>query len=308
MWFLRFPRRSVRSRFRINGRSTAFWSEPPPNRYGKSPPIPSTWGPRSASWPSSTPGAKTFNTIHMCIASCREVGWLRMARVGLPAGQDSSCRCACSAACFVASLWLYFAVRLTKCSFPSMGSSLPWQTRASSNSNSRPAPEPSGSCTPNRHGGGPEQILIYLSRYTHRVAISNQRLVDLENGNVRFHWKDYAHRGATKTMKLNATEFIRRFLLHVLPLCFVRARHYGFLANRVRQEKLALCRLLLNDDATTKAISVPKETVERHRRANVCPSCGKGLMVIAETFRPTPTRPKVEVLPPALEQAGFDTS
>jgi Putative transposase/Transposase zinc-binding domain len=156
--------------------------------------------------------------------------------------------------------------------------------------------------------GGPEQVLKYLSRDTHRVAISNQRLIDLEHGDVRFQWKDYAHRGATKTMKLKATEFIRRFLLHVLPLCFVRIRHYGFLANRVRQEKLALCRLLLKDDSTTKAISVPKETLEGHSTANTCPSCGKGLMVIAETFRPTPTHPRVEVLSQALEQVGFDTS
>ena len=156
--------------------------------------------------------------------------------------------------------------------------------------------------------GGPEQVLKYLSRYTHRVAISNQRLVDLEIDDVRFHWKDYAHRGATKTMKLKATEFIRRFLLHVLPLCFVRIRHYGFLANRVRQEKLALCRLLLNDNATPESISVAEETVERYSAANVCPSCGKGLMVIAGTLRPTPTHPRAAVWSPAFEPAGFDTS
>jgi hypothetical protein len=156
--------------------------------------------------------------------------------------------------------------------------------------------------------GGPEQVLKYLSRYTHRVAISNQRLVGLENGDVRFHWKDYAHQGATKTMKLKATEFIRRFLLHVLPLCFVRIRHYGFLANRVRQEKLALCRLLLNDDATPQSISVAKETVDAHSAANVCPLCGKGLMVIAETLRPPPTHPTTAAWSPAFEPAEFDTS
>jgi hypothetical protein len=156
--------------------------------------------------------------------------------------------------------------------------------------------------------GGPEQVLKYLSRYTHRVAISNQRLVDLENGDVRFHWKDYAHRGATKTMKLKATEFIRRFLLHILPLCFVRIRHYGFLANRVRQEKLALCRLLLNDDATPESISVTNEAVDALSAANVCPSCGKGLMVIAGTLRPTPTHPRTAVWSPAFEPAGLDTS
>ena len=92
-------------------------------------------------------------------------------------------------------------------------------------------------------------------------------------------------------MTLKATEFIRRFLLHVLPTGFVRIRHYGFLANRVCQEKLALCRLLLHDDATPPSISAAKETVDEHSAANVCPSCGKGRMVIVETLgrrRPPP--------------------
>ena len=80
-----------------------------------------------------------------------------------------------------------------------------------------------------------------LARYTHRVAISNRRLIALEDGEVTFHWKDYAHGGGPKTMTLKAVEFIRRFLLHVLPAGFVRIRHYGFLANRVCREKLALC-------------------------------------------------------------------
>ena len=90
--------------------------------------------------------------------------------------------------------------------------------------------------------GGPEQVLKYLARYTHRVAISNRRLVALEDGEVRFHGKDYAHGGAQKTMTRKATEFIRRFLLHVLPAGFVRIRHYGFLANRLCQDQLARCR------------------------------------------------------------------
>ena len=76
--------------------------------------------------------------------------------------------------------------------------------------------------------GGPDQVLKYLARYTHRVAISNQRLIALEDGKVRFRWKDYAHGRAPKTMALNPVEFIRRFLLHVLPSGFVRIRHYGF--------------------------------------------------------------------------------
>ena len=134
--------------------------------------------------------------------------------------------------------------------------------------------------------GGPEQVLKYLARYTHRVAISNQRLVDLEDGEVTFHWKDYAHEGATKTMTLKAIEFIRRFLLHVLPSCFVRIRHYGFLANRVRQEKLALCRSLLDRRNNARAdLRLRQRRPSRDRAAtNVCPSCGKGRMVIVETF------------------------
>jgi hypothetical protein len=156
--------------------------------------------------------------------------------------------------------------------------------------------------------GGPEQVLKYLARYTHRVAISNRRLVALEDGKVRFRWKDYAHRGATKTMTLQAVEFIRRFLLHVLPLYFVRIRHYGFLANRVREEKLALCRSLLGVDATSEPLSAPNEPVEGQRTATLCPSCGKGRMVMVEMRRPPPTRQRREPWVPTLEQAGFDTS
>ena len=93
--------------------------------------------------------------------------------------------------------------------------------------------------------GGPEQVLNYLGRYTHRVAISNNRLLDIDHGQVSFHWKDYRHGDQQKTMTLQADEFIRRFLLHVLPDGFQRIRHYGFLGHRYRQAKLALCRQLL---------------------------------------------------------------
>jgi hypothetical protein len=99
--------------------------------------------------------------------------------------------------------------------------------------------------------GGPEQVLKYLARYTHRVAISNSRLVSLENGHVTFHWKDYADQNRAKTMTLDAVEFMRRFLLHVLPRGFVRIRLFGYLANRVRKQKLELCRCLMNAQAVT---------------------------------------------------------
>ena len=93
--------------------------------------------------------------------------------------------------------------------------------------------------------GSPEQVLKYLSRYTHRVAIANSRLVFVGNRVVRFRYTDYAARGTTKIRELPATEFLRRFLLHVMPTGFVRIRHYGLLANHTRQAKLARARQLL---------------------------------------------------------------
>jgi hypothetical protein len=161
--------------------------------------------------------------------------------------------------------------------------------------------------------GGPEQVLKYLARYTHRVAISNHRLTALEGDEVEFLWKDYAHQGEPKTMRLEAVEFIRRFLLHVLPAGFVRVRHYGLLANRVCQEKLALCRALL---ATATAPEVvppdpsarPKEESPGQPAANVCPSCGRGRMVIIETVPATPVHREGWVRIPSLASAGWNTS
>src|SRR6266849_8366456 len=92
---------------------------------------------------------------------------------------------------------------------------------------------------------GPAQVLDYVGRYTHRVAISNNRLLSMDNGKVRFRWKDYRDGNRQKTMTLDGAEFIRRFLLHVLPDGFHRIRYYGFLGNRYRQEKLQRCRQLL---------------------------------------------------------------
>ena len=92
--------------------------------------------------------------------------------------------------------------------------------------------------------GGPEQVLKYLARYVQRIALSNSRLLSLENGRVTFAWKDYADRNQSKTITLDAVEFIRRFLLHVLPSGFVRIRHFGFLANRNRAKKAGSVPLL----------------------------------------------------------------
>src|SRR3972149_3799898 len=97
-------------------------------------------------------------------------------------------------------------------------------------------------------GGGarPAQVLDYLGRYTHRVAISNNRLVSFNDTEVRFRYKDYAHGNRRKVMALAASEFIRRYLLHVLPTRFMRIRHYGILANRAKRETLAAARTALD--------------------------------------------------------------
>jgi hypothetical protein len=126
--------------------------------------------------------------------------------------------------------------------------------------------------------GGPEQVLAYLGRYTHRVAIANSRLIDDVDGSVRFRWKDYRHHDKQKVMTLAAGEFIRRFLLHTLPDGFHRIRHYGFLANGHRAEKLALCRQLLACPPTPRT-EPPRDYRQRYARLTgrsleICPCCG----------------------------------
>ena len=138
---------------------------------------------------------------------------------------------------------------------------------------------------------GPEQVLKYVARYTHRVAISNNRLLDINDGKVQFRWKDYRNGSRHKTMTLGADEFIRRFLLHVLPDGFQRIRYFGFLANRYRAEKLALCRQLLQmPPPTTREIK--KDYRDRYEALTgislkTCPLCRCGTMVVMEAFECT---------------------
>jgi hypothetical protein len=140
--------------------------------------------------------------------------------------------------------------------------------------------------------GGPQQVLQYLGRYTHRVAISNNRLLALADGQVAFVWTDYRHESRTKVMRLDAQEFIRRFLLHVLPPGFQRIRHYGFLANCHRQVQLDRCRQLLNAPAATvESPDEPLDYRDRYERLTGvslrnCPHCGQGQMVLIESFLP----------------------
>jgi hypothetical protein len=147
---------------------------------------------------------------------------------------------------------------------------------------------------------GPQQVLDYVGRYTHRVAISNHRLVAVEEGQVCFRWKDYQDGnqlarhslsdGGQKTMTLPAAEFLRRFLLHVLPAGFQRIRYYGLLGNRHRQEKLARCRQLLGlAPAQTAGTQPPLEYRDRYEQLTgcslwECPACHRGRMRVVEAL------------------------
>jgi Putative transposase/Transposase zinc-binding domain len=137
---------------------------------------------------------------------------------------------------------------------------------------------------------GPQAVLEYLSRYTHRVAISNQRLVAFDARGVTFRWKDYRAKGRTryKTMTLKAGEFMRRFLLHVLPPGFHRIRHYGLLANPVRRANLAKLRALL--DVLPEPDAPPDDTVMATRPAFICRHCGAPMIVIDILERTAPIR------------------
>jgi hypothetical protein len=137
--------------------------------------------------------------------------------------------------------------------------------------------------------GGPEQVLKYLARYTHRVAISNRRLLSMENGRATFEWKDYAGGDKTGIMTLAAVEFIRRFLLHILPGGFVRIRQYGFLANRARKRKLVLCRALLGAPSAPQMTIIVQEGKPEERSRKRCPVCNSGHMIlILQSARPIP--------------------
>jgi predicted Zn-ribbon and HTH transcriptional regulator len=131
--------------------------------------------------------------------------------------------------------------------------------------------------------GGPAQVLAYLGRYTHRVAIANSRLVALDDDQVTFAWKDYRQNGAAKIMKLTPDEFIRRFLLHALPDGFHRIRHFGFMANGHRATKLDLCRSLLADWCGPK----PNENAASQANVGIpaCVECGGLMRVVAQLPR-----------------------
>ena len=151
---------------------------------------------------------------------------------------------------------------------------------------------------------GPQQVLGYVGRYTHRVAISNNRILNIDDGQVTFRYKDYRHGSQQKTMSLSADEFIRRFLLHVLPEGFHRIRYYGFLGNRYRKEKLERCRHLLGmvplqpDSPTEVAELDYRDRCQALTGSSLweCPACHRGRMIV------------IGEIPPGIVPTSIDTS
>jgi hypothetical protein len=141
--------------------------------------------------------------------------------------------------------------------------------------------------------GSAQRVLEYLGRYTHRVAISNNRLLSIDDEQITFRWKDYRQHDKQKQMTLSSAEFMRRFLLHVLPSGFQRIRHFGFLGNRYRREKLALCRRLLAMPPSVPVLPPRVDYRDRYEQLSgtslrVCPLCATGQMVAVETLPACP--------------------
>lgn len=126
-----------------------------------------------------------------------------------------------------------------------------------------------------------DSVIEYLGRYTHRVAISNSRILNIDNGKVTFKWRDYRDKNKMKTMVLEADEFIRRFILHILPPRFMKIRHFGLLGNRNKTKKLTLCKALTNTKVLTKENISPLEILKKKSGIdfNLCPICRIGHLI-----------------------------
>ena len=161
----------------------------------------------------------------------------------------------------------------------------------------------------------PACVLKYLARYTHRVAISNRRLVELCDGRVRFRYKDYSDDQRSKVLSLSSSEFMRRFLMHTLPSGFVRIRYYGFLANRYRNERLKKCRDLLGvssgPTSTIQEDQTPVENSDAPPSPKTCPACRRQSLAIIDVVppsRPLPPRPPHFLIRRTVNSVCFDTS
>ena len=261
-------------------------STSPPRRCARSPPIRSTWVPGSARpWCSVLGGSALTHHPHVhgivrrrSRARCRPLGAVQAGLLPLGPGALA----AVSSALHRRTAERTPVLRRVHRTWPT------------------PIPSPTGSCrcasasgwsTPSVRSQDREQVLAYLSRYTHRVAISNSRLVALDDRGVTFRWKDYREHRRTryKTMTLHIEEFMRRFLLHVLPCGFHRIRHYGLLANANRKTNIATARELLQQPAPDIAAepSAVHDSTGSVRPTFVCRHCGAP-MIIIETFARAP--------------------
>jgi hypothetical protein len=134
--------------------------------------------------------------------------------------------------------------------------------------------------------GGPSEVLRYLGRYTHRIAISNNRILGLHKGNVIFRWKDYRDQSKNKIMSLSAQEFIRRFLMHVVPTRFVRIRHFGFLSNRKRVCSLQNIRYFLFKPENCQTSTIDTPISQQHSDVFLCPKCKQGFLITLQLLQP----------------------
>src|SRR5208337_3017792 len=232
----------------------------------------------SASSACSTPGIRSANITPSCIVSCPPTDCRSITPIGFHHAPASSFPSLCSgeffAAKFAAALKRSF--RQGKLGFH--GTLQPLAHPKAFAAWLRPPFRKPWVVYSKPPFGGPEYVLQYLGLYTHRVAISNHRLVSFVDQNVTFRWRDSAHNNQQKLMTLSLDEFLRRFLLHLLPKGFVRIRHFGFLANRRRATLLPLCRqaLAVVQPQTQPEASTAKET----RPLWLCPNCGGPMVVI----------------------------
>ena len=260
-------------------------SRSPPARCAPLPPTLSTWEPESGQRWCCIPGARRSPTIRTCTESCPAAGWP-------PTPIDGSVRKPGFFLPVRVLSRLFRRLFLEQLELAHRGGQLRFFGQYADPADPGmfaqwlvPLHKTEWVVYAKRPFAGPQAVLAYLSRYTHRVAISNRRLLAFDEHGVTFRWKDYRAKGRTryKTMTLAAEEFMRRFLLHVLPGGFHRIRHYGLLANATRKENLAVARELLHQplpqatpaEETTACGSAPPLFVCRH--------CGSA-MTIVETF------------------------
>ena len=284
-WSSPCRRRSARSRSRTRRRSTPSCSAPPPRRCASSRPTRATSAPRSAASPCCTPGARRCSTIRTSTASCRAAASRPTARAGSPARPGSSCRSRCSAGCSGGSFSNGSPPPSPTASCASSASSLRSPSPAPSPPTARRCAGSTGWSTPSRPSAAPSRCWPISAATPIASPSPTAGSSPSTDDAVSFLWKDYRQQGRRKVMTLEPAEFMRRFLLHVLPSGFHRIRHFGFLANGHRAARLALCRQLLaqavagrQGERDTKRDTAPdhhhrREPPRRHEpEPDVCPA------------------------------------